>query len=463
MRRPTRLPALTALLSILAAPALAQTAAPAVPAILEGHAVLPAETILKAPGDAPGALKISGKYTGPDGRRSDAVGSIPGRTGTGESARTTGVNAPFRGQPLQGISSLRAAGDGIWWGLTDNGYGAKGNSADAMVGVHQLRTDWRSGKVAHLGTVWLSDPDRLMPWPITMEASRTRYLTGADIDPESMVVTPDGFWVSDEFGPWLLRFDPDGKLTGLWETVVEGKPVRSPDHPSVRAPGTPDGRSIFEVGRSRGLEGLTASPDGRHLYALMEGPVWREGKPETFADGKPRLRLLEFDTTLDNGTGGWTGRNWTYTLESEGNAIGEITWIDRNRALVIERDGGEGDAARACPDANKPAPDCFTRPARFKRLYLVTRSEVKEGGALRKLGYVDLLAVNDPNGVALRGGANGKFSFPFVTIESVEPAGDGRVVVVNDNNLPFSAGRALDRADDTEFIRLDLSALLALN
>ncbi len=48
-----------------------------------------------------------------------------------------------------------------------------------------------------------------------------------------------------------------------------------------------------------------------------------------------------------------------------------------------------------------------------------------------------------------------------MTIESLALQGADRLVVVNDNNYPFSAGREPDRPDDTEFILLDAGALLA--
>ena len=42
------------------------------PATLKGHAVLPAETFVEAPADAPADLKTAGKYT--TGKRVDAIG-----------------------------------------------------------------------------------------------------------------------------------------------------------------------------------------------------------------------------------------------------------------------------------------------------------------------------------------------------------------------------------------------------
>ncbi|WP_114395156.1 esterase-like activity of phytase family protein [Oleisolibacter albus] len=440
---PPRPALLAVFLLLLPLPAVAVDAP--LPAVLEGHAVLPAMTRIDPPADAPNLVRSSGKFTGPGNRRA-GVEAAPG---------SQGGTLPVPGQPLQGISSLRRGPDGSLWGLSDNGFGAKANSADALLPIHRLRLNWQTGAVERLQTLWLSDPDRRFPWPVTLEGSETRYLTGADLDPESLVVTADGFWVGDEFGPWLLRFDRQGRLQALYETEVDGRVVRSPDHPQVRLPATPDQPAMFEVGRSRGFEGLTASADGTRLYALLEGPVWNEGQPERWADGKLRLRWLEFDPAA----GRWTGQDRVYPLEAEGNAIGEATLLPDGRLLVLERDEGEGDAARACVHG-QPATGCFRRPARFKRLYLL-RMEGGDGSTLIKQGHVDLLAIPDPERRARQGGAGDRFRFPFATIESVVFLGDGRVVVANDNNLPFSAGRAPDRPDDTEFILLRIPALTA--
>ena len=48
------------------------------PATLKGHAVLPAQSFVDAPADAPADLKTAGKYT--TGRRVDAIGSVMGKS-----------------------------------------------------------------------------------------------------------------------------------------------------------------------------------------------------------------------------------------------------------------------------------------------------------------------------------------------------------------------------------------------
>jgi hypothetical protein len=76
------------------------------------------------------------------------------------------------------------------------------------------------------------------------------------------------------------------------------------------------------------------------------------------------------------------------------------------------------------------------------------------------------MAIRDPEGLARHRGdlpANApreRFTFPFFTIENVAMVDADQIIVGNDNNLPFSAGRHLTRADDNEFILLRVPELL---
>jgi hypothetical protein len=187
------------------------------PATLVGHAFLPARTFVAPPKDAPDSMRISGKYTAPDGKRRDTPESIPGTSFLSDKAapRATGISLPFRGQPVQGFSGVKAMKDGSYWVLTDNGYGSKANSPDAMLMFHQVRPDWKSGSVTLLRTVFLHDPDRKVPFAIVNEATETRYLTGADFDIESMQFIGDSVWFGDELGPYLVRTDRAGKIIAV--------------------------------------------------------------------------------------------------------------------------------------------------------------------------------------------------------------------------------------------------------
>lgn len=450
--RPSPLLPILALLAI--APVQAQQA---FPATLIGHAALPARTFIAAPKDAPASLQTAGKYTTADGHREDKLASIAGSSYLSAKGvpKPTGINLPFQGQPVQGFSGIKAMKDGSYWVLTDNGFGSKANSADAMLMFHRVLPDWKSGGVKRLQTVFLHDPDKKVPFLIINEGTKQRYLTGADLDIESMQFIGEHVWFGDELGPYLVKTDRRGKVLAVFNTEVDGKLARSPDHFSVTTPATP-GAFATPVRRSRGYEGMAASKDGQFLYPLLEGPLWNEAekKWET-KDGREYLRVLEFNVAK----GEWTGRSWKYALELNGNNIGDFNMIDADTGLIIERDNGEGLAHTAC---NGPArPDCQNVPAKFKRIYKISLKDADADGFVRKIGYIDLLDIQDPQGVAKVGGQNGKFTFPFVTIEDVDVVDAEHIVVANDNNLPYSSGRQLGKNDDNEFILLHVPELLS--
>ncbi|AWC24402.1 hypothetical protein CO731_03887 [Aminobacter sp. MSH1] len=423
-------------------------------ATLTGHAILPANTIIAAPENAPEHLRTSGKFTTPDRKRAESLGTVPGKDGV----RLTGLSLPFDGQPVQGFSGIKAVGDGTFWSLSDNGFGNKLNSTDAALMLHHISFDWDKGTMNRIKTLFLTDPDRKAPFPIVLEGSDTRFLTGGDFDVESIQPVADGFWVGEEFGPYLLKFDLDGKLTDVVGTVVDGKPVKSPDHPTLTVQANPTlPMPAFNLKRSGGYEGLAQSKDGSKLYGLLEGALFKDDGTMEQVEGNRALRVIEFDVAKKE----WTGRSWHYPLSAGGDAIGDFNMIDATTALVIERDQGAGTAAKACTDAKNPQPDCFANPALFKRIYKIEMSDANVGGSVRKIGYIDLMNIADPDNKKRQGGGGeGFYDMPFNTIENVDLVDDTHIVVGDDNNLPFSAGRALDKADDNEFVLLEVGEFL---
>lgn len=427
----------------------------AVRAELAGHVVLPAATFTKPPVDAPALFKMSGRYLHSDGRRRDKPGSIPGIAFLSDSKapRPTGLDGPFVGQPIQGFSGIRWQKDGTAWVLSDNGFGNKVNSPDAMLMLHLVEPQWASGKLNIKRTIFLHDPDGIIPFNISNGGTVKRYLTGADLDIESIQPIGDSFWIGDEFGPYLIKTDREGKVTGFFETRIDGKVVRSPDHFNVATPATP-GNFSTPVRRSRGFEGMAASRDGKYLYPMLEGPMWNpETKGWENQDGRDVLRVLEFDVQRTQ----YTGRSWLYPIEIAGNNIGDFNMIDANTALVIERDNGEGDASRACPPG-EPRPDCFNVPAKFKRVYKIELGE--SGGMVRKIAYVDLLNIDDPKRLARIGGGDGRFSLPHWCIEGVDIVDGEHIVVLNDNNFGVSAAREFGKNEPNEIALLRVPELL---
>ncbi|CAN5663217.1 esterase-like activity of phytase family protein [soil metagenome] len=421
------------------------SAQPKFPAVLEGHAILPAMTLVPPPADAPPELQISGRYATPNPMRVDEPESAVGISALSDKAapRPTGLKLPFKGQPVQGLSGIRNLKDGTFLTLTDNGFGSKANSPDAMLMFHIIKPDWKAGTIERVANTFLHDPDRKVPFRIVNENTPRRYLTGSDFDLESIQPIGDALWFGDEFGPFLIKTDRSGKVLAVFQTQVDGKVARSPDNPWVTMPGAP-GAVTFEVRRSKGFEGMAQSPDGKTLYPLLEGSL----------TGEAFLRVLEFDVAKE----AFTGKSWKYKLEAPGNAIGDFNMIDATSGLIIERDDTEGDAALACKDG--PKPDCFNVPAKLKRIYKVDFAQADTDGFVKKVGYIDLMDIEDPNKVARQGGRDGKLGFPFFTIENVDVIDADHIIVGNDNNLPFSSGRALGKADDNEMVILKVGELL---
>jgi hypothetical protein len=334
---------------------------------------------------------------------------VPGSEPSGSlvTGNTNGFVAPFADQPVQGFSGIARNRDGSYDVLSDNGYGNQANSADFLLRIQRLAPAFATSSVDVLGGINLTDPRGLVPWKLVRE---DRVLTGADFDVESIVKAADGsYWIGDEFGPYLLHFDRAGRLLSA--------PVALP---GVTAPETAARTgTTANLGGSKGFEGLAAAPDGRHLYALLEGTV--------AGDPAGQLRLNEFDTR----TGAYTGKRLTYQLEAPANAIGDAIAIDRNRFLIIERDNGQGATAL------------------FKKIYVAE----KRGTVLKKTLLVDLMAIANPRGL---GGFGTTFTFPFQTIEDVVVVDDRTIAVLNDNNFPFSSGRSAGVADNNEWIQITL-------
>jgi hypothetical protein len=112
------------------------------------------------------------------------------------------------------------------------------------------------------------------------------------IDSEGIAIGPDGrLFVSDEFGPNIYCFAPDGRMMG----------VITPPEAFVPAL---EGEVCFsslnvEPARGRapndGFEGLSLSPDGGELYALLQSPLMQDRRGK--AHERRYTRLLVYDVS----------------------------------------------------------------------------------------------------------------------------------------------------------------------
>lgn len=239
--------------------------------VLRGRAVLPADTFAPGP---PSGFAITGN--------------------------TNSRAVPFASQPVQGFSAVLPKWNGNWIALSDNGFGAKGNSADYRLRWYEVAADVAGGTVRPVNYTEMRDPGRLVPFPIVNAANPDRALTGADFDPESFRQAPEGtFWVGEEFGPYLLHFDVTGRLLGApIPTPVPAalapfarglSTIKSPEHPDFVSLPSADARpAAANLPSSRGFEGMALNTSGTKLYPLLEGALSDDPV-------KNRLLIQEFD------------------------------------------------------------------------------------------------------------------------------------------------------------------------
>lgn len=357
-------------------------------------------------------------------------------------------------QPVQGFSGvLQGPGRDTFRFMTDNGFGAQANSADALLRMYTVQVDfrtrhggsgtvsparWTSGRpVAAFDAttrITLNDANQQIGIPIQADLAtyygqpsnppvdeairQGRLLTGADLDIESVRRDKRGhYWFGDEFGPYLIKTDAQGTVL---RAAIPLPGVRAPER--AAATGT-----VANLASSGGFEGMAINRSGTRLYTLLEKTV----------DGDPAktLRINEFDIASE----AYTGTAWVYPLGSAGTAIGDMTAVDDMRFIVIERNG-------ATATTTQP-------PAPLKKLYLVDLEGVSSGGTVTKTELVDLMDIADPDD--LNGDGRTVFTLPYVTIEDVLVLDHRTLLVVNDNNFPYGGGRAM-ASDDTEFIKVRL-------
>jgi hypothetical protein len=176
---------------------------------------------------------------------------------------------------------------------------------------------------------------------------------------------------------------------------------------------------------------MALSKDGRTLYPFLEGPL-------AGADPLDRV-VFEFDVRERR----YTGRRWTYRMSGPGTLVSDVTALDGERPLVLERDNGQGPAAE------------------WKRAFVIDVPGRRD--VLAKRQVVDLLNIRDRDGISLPGrpgdfGLGDPFAFPYQTVDSVLPLGGNDLAIVNDTNFG-STGRHPNRPDDSDFIVVKVPGL----
>ena len=314
-------------------------------------------------------------------------------------------------------------------GLADVSKYATGIGPDKRMIVPATTVDNdKDGKPDDLnGDGQISDADRVTGKPTTLITDAHK----AGLQVHLYTLRDDPFFVASDYNgnprkeyEQFIKLGVDGFFTDFAATGYDVRRELIGDAIVPTALGRTGDEIVSNLNRSKGFEGSAMNPSKSKLYTLLEGVV--------VGDPSNALRLNEFDLLSRK----YVGLKGYYKLEDPANAIGDMTVVNDNEYLVIERDENQGDAAK------------------FKKIYKIDISKKDANGYFAKEEVVDLLNIQDPDDLNKDGST--AFKFPFQTIEDVLVLDKDTILVANDNNYPFSVGRP-PAIDNNEIIELKLA------
>lgn len=141
------------------------------------------------------------------------------------------------------------------------------------------------------------------------------------IDSEGLAVAPNGdFWIADEYGPFMARFNAAGRQVERFGPC-SGAGVTA---------GLP---AVLATRRAnRGMEGITITPSGL-VVGMMQSPL---DNPRAAGRASRALRIVVFNPNQPTPA---ATKQFVYLAETPAMLSSEIVAIDDTHFLVLERDG----------------------------------------------------------------------------------------------------------------------------
>ena len=175
------------------------------------------------------------------------------------------------------------------------------------------------------------------------------------LDPEGIAPAAGGSWyISDEYGPFIYRFDAMGVLQNILPLPDAVIPRVGTNFPRAINYLTGGLSSALDSGRhnNRGMEGLSVTPDGKRLVACLQSPLTQDGENR---NPSRNVRILVFDIEPGSPTYEQALAEYVHVLPlsaAEANnrhtPVSELLALSATKYLILQRDsrGLGGDAGR---------------------------------------------------------------------------------------------------------------------
>lgn len=180
------------------------------------------------------------------------------------------------------------------------------------------------------------------------------------VDSEGLAldINDGGFWVSDEYGPYVYKFNSEGKMEHAIQPPAAFLPRRNntvsfnSNTPPLYNPNAVPVPEDTDTGRSnnQGFEGVTISADGKTLYTLIQSALDQEGGPKSGTKQVARMLAYNISGKAPQYIHEWAVILPKYYDYSETDAAkahkvaaqSEIHQLPSGDFLVMARDSGFG-------------------------------------------------------------------------------------------------------------------------
>jgi hypothetical protein len=171
------------------------------------------------------------------------------------------------------------------------------------------------------------------------------------LDAEGIVTLADGSrLISDEYGPSIYRFAPDGSFIGALPIAASIRPTRngvfdySSNNPAAGQPVPVPANPVTGRQNNQGLEGMSISPDGSTLFVVLQSATRQDGGAGGGSATRNNTRLFTYDLSdLDaiSLTGEYVVQLPKY-LDNGATRVAaqsELLAVSGTQLLILPRDG----------------------------------------------------------------------------------------------------------------------------